>query len=263
MSALRGTWLLAMMFACASGGLGSALACRPTDAAAPAEVRSVDARGDILLTDGRIFRLSGVPWPSSNRPKSRERLQAELTVMLVNEAVLVDAASVPDRWGRIAGNAFVLKSGAASPQWVQGQLVEDGLVPPWPEVSARSCWAQLLEREMLARDGNLGVWSGLGRRVLALRLRHDAGTGMSQRVVFEGFVRSVRKGRSVTFVNFSGPRGKTPSWFISRGILADLLRLGRDPATFVGKRIRVRAELRHQTTPRLVVSLAEAVEVLD
>lgn len=242
---------LAAMLAAAA-----AQACEPPAGATGARLASIDERGDILLTDGRLVRLVGIAWPPAHQPGARARL-ARAVALLVQDAELVAGADArTDRWGRQAVQLF------AGPEWVQGRLVEDGHVLAWPEAAGRGCWPQLLERDMLARDGGLGVWSALGRRPLG-DARNMSEGGFARRLVFEGVVRSVRPGRSVTFVNFTGPRGVTPSWFVSKRLSADFSRSGRDVATFQGKRLRLRAEYSANPTPRLRVATPDGVEVLD
>ena len=86
---------------------------------------------------------------------------------------------------------------------------------------------------------------------------------MSRRVVFESRVASVRPGRRVTFVNFAGPRDQTPSWMLSARQIRDFQKAGRDPATFVGKRLRLRADMELLPRPRLSVAGAQAVDIVE
>jgi len=241
---------------------GGALACAP-DAGMPVAVAGVAPGGDIALSDGRTIRLSGLDWPGRERRRERERLVAGLQAMLTGEAVVLVVRGGADRWGRIAGDLFVLRRGGRAPLWVQGEMVEDGFVRLWPEAAARTCLADLKEREQLARQGGLGLWAALAQRPPQRRLPAQARMPISRRIVYEGVVHSVRRGRVVTFVNFVGPRGSTPSWLIGRRLAADLARSGRDPATFAGKRLILRAEFAAAPRPTLTVTLPEAVDVLE
>ena len=236
---------------------GIASACEPAGPLESVRILGVDFRGDIRLGDGRTIRLAGIAWPSAAAPAARRTLAAHVAAMTVGDDAGVVALGQPDRWGRVSAQVF------AGKEWVQGRLVEDGLALAWPEPAARGCWAELLERDMLARDGGLGVWSALGRRLAGLRLRDAASAGMSHRIVYEGRVRSVRPGRTITFVNFDGPRGKTPTLFIARRLSAEFARMGRDVATFSGKRLRVRAEFATAPALRLTVASPDGVEILD
>ena len=246
---------LAALF-CAVLAVAPVQACDDLAGAGFARVASVDARGEIRLTDGRVLRLAGIIWPSANRPETRAKLARIVAEMTQVGEVRTRVAAPIDRWGRHAAELI------AGKEWVQGRLVEDGHALAWPEAAVRTCWPKLLERDMLARDGKLGVWSALGRRP-----SHTVGwrreDGFPRRVVFEGVVRAVRSGRSVIFVNFVGPRASTPSWFVSKRLSADFSRSGRDVATFQGKRLRLRAEFSATPTPRLSVATPEGVELLD
>lgn len=223
-------------------------------------VVAVDGRGDITLGDGRIIRLAGLLWPRAGA--ARARMQAEVSAALLHERVLLGDIGIPDRWNRRAAQVHVVARTGGATHWLQGQLVEDGAVLPWPEAAARGCWAALSERMMLARSGRLGLFSPLGRRALR-QLGAKTHSALPAVVLYEGRVRSVRKGRSMTFVNFAGRRGATPALFLPAKMIDALRRNGRDAATFAGKRIRIWADVAAGTPPRLSIASVDALEVLE
>jgi hypothetical protein len=223
-------------------------------------VASVALNGDLTLADGRIVRLAGVAWPRSK--PARQRVVAEVSAAVLHERVVLKDVAGPDRWRRHAAQVFIAQPSGKDPAWVQGQLIEDGVLEAWPEPAARPCWAALTERLMLARTGQLGLWSALGRRQLK-RFGAKAHSALPDFVLYEGVVRSVRKGRSMTFVNFVGQRGRTPSLFLPGKMIAALRQHGRDAATFTGKRIRVWATVGPGTPARLSIASADGLEVLE
>ena len=240
---------------------GPAAACE-ADGAQPVVVQDVTNLGDIRLADGRSVRLAGLHWPERARGRERERLAAAVRAHVLHERVGLVVRASADRWGRLPGDLFISRDGKP-PLWLQGELAEDGMALAWPEAASRACWRALLERDTLGRLARSGVWSALARRPLHARLPAGQRVPISERVVYEGLVHSVRRGRAVTFVNFVGPRGTTPSWLIDRKLAGELQRAGRDPATFAGKRLVLRANYRAEPRLTLRVSMPEAVDVIE
>lgn len=255
---------LAGLLALSGHGLlsGAVLACQ-AEGAERVRVSAVSAHGDLRLADGRTVRLAGINWPERARARERERLAAAVQAHVLAETAGMVVRGAADRWGRLPVDLFVLSAEGRAPLWVQGELAEDGMALIWPEAASRPCWAALAERETLGRQARAGVWSALARRPLRSRLPVELRVPISGRVVYEGEVFSVRKGRSVTFVNFAGPRASTPSWLIDRKLAGALVSAGRDPATFAGKRLVLRAEYRAQPRLTLTVSSPEAVDVIE
>lgn len=239
-----------------------ALACEMTAQAEPASVVAVDVRGDLLLDDGRILKPASILWPGAEAPARRRALQTRLAVMLVGAPVAVDPVGVRDRWGRQAAQVFVLR-GHQPPLWLQGQLLEDGVARAWLNSGEAGCRSAVRTFEMLAREGRLGTWSVLGQRLHARSLRQMRAAGYGATVVYEGVVQSVRRGRSMTFVNFVGPRATTPSWFVPQRLERNLTRSGHNLALLAGKRIRLQAEISYQPRPRLYVVNPDALDVLE
>lgn len=238
--------------------ISTALSCEMSSRVEPVSVRDIDVRGDILIDDGRILRPVGILWPARHDDGARRRLQKSLLALLAAAPVMAEVAAKSDRWGRHAAQFHLLR-GRDEPIWIQGKLLEEGAVLGWSDASAR-CRSSVAEYEALGRDGQLGIWSALGQRTRSRALRLARTEGRSVATVYEGVVRSVRRGRSITFVNFEGPRKTTPSWYVSKRLEQQL---GRDLALLAGKRVRLRAELNYQPRMRLYVQGPEGVDILE
>lgn len=230
-------------------------------------VVALDKDGDIRLQDGRVLRLAGLDWPAQDQAEQRAALRQRWAELVmpggVARRVSARITGEKDRWGRQAAQVFVLGPDTDPPVWLQGGLLSSGLVVAWPEPAMAMCWAAALAAETRARAAGSGLWSGLHQHDGSTLLRAGGDSPMSRRVVFESRVASVRPGRRVTFVNFAGPRDQTPSWMLSARQIRDFQKAGRDPATFVGKRLRLRADMELLPRPRLSVAGAQAVDIVE
>lgn len=250
---------LAMMVASCRSGL-TAEPCA-FEAALPDRALSIHQTGDILLESNGLVRLAAVDWPPRDKVASRRLLTATLHALLMGESLRLVPVGARDRWGRLPVRLAAGEGGDRV--WIEGQLLEEGLLRAWPEGAGDPCWGAALEREAQARTERIGLWSAVGQRAQRGQLRGAEGRSGSGRVVFTGIVRSVRAGRAVTFVNFVGPRGRTPSWMMSRRQMEQFRKAGRDPATFTGKTLRLRATLGASAAGRLEVAGPMFMEILE
>lgn len=242
---------------------GAAGACAVPEGPASAVV-SVARTGEIVLADGRIMSLAGVDWPGVGRSVERDRAWRALERLARGGEVRVASSAPPDRWGRRAASLHIsAPDGPPHPAWAQGVLASLGLVRAWPDAAMRACWTELLRLERSAREAGLGVWSPLAGRVSRARLRKAGPAPEGSRIVFEGRVRSVREGRSVVFINFAGAPRASPFLSLNRRELPAWRAEGLDPATFSGKRLRVRGVIARSASMRMDVSGPLAVEVME
>lgn len=239
----------------------------PAHSAESVAVVALDSDGDIRLKDGRVLRLAGIDWPAKDQAEQRSVLRLRWAQIVMQDGVprrlSAQIAGERDRWGRQAAQIFVSGSGSETAFWMQGGLLSSGLATAWPEPAMTICWAAALAAEERARVARAGLWSDFHHHDGSGLLRARGENPMSRRVVFESRVASVRPGRRVTFVNFAGPCDRTPSWMLSARQIRDFRKAGRDPAIFVGKRLRVRAELEQLPRPRLSVAGPQAVDILE
>lgn len=248
---------------CLLGAQAAPGAACPAANGAGVTVTAVARTGEISLADGRILRLAGIDWPPVDRPGARDRLRTVVIRLVEGATATIGVTGPRDRWGRHAGHLVLhAADGPPQPLWLQETLLALGLTRAWPEPSLAPCWQQLLAAEAQARQAGLGLWSPLLRRThrALARQRRQA---LSSRAVFEARVRSVRTGRTATFVNFDGPRPETPFVLLRNRDLSSWRKEGLDPATFSGKRLRVRGILSSNTTPRLELAGPMAVDVLE
>lgn len=226
-----------------------ARACNVSEAE-PVAVLRLAGTGDVLLADDRTATLEGINWPARDEPGARAALLAELDLLLAAGPVRALFTGAQDRWQRRPAQLAV--SAGHETIWVQGMLLEYGLTYAWPGEAAPRCWQELLAREANARKAGRGIWAGMRNP-----------SHISPRLVYEGIVRSVRPGRRVTFVNFDGPRDQAPGWMLTARQVESFRQAGRDPATFVGKRLRLRATVEQGEKRRLTVVAPHMVEVLE
>lgn len=226
--------------------LAGLLAALPVRAACPFDGRpatglvGIDAQGDLHMTAGGPARLAGILWPGSRRATARTSLKATVEALLLGERLVAVEAGGADRWGRRALHLAVQAGGARTALWLQEELLREGLVHALPG-PGDPCRQGLIDAEAAARRERLGVWSAVHRRARRWGVTGTSMMTLPGLVVYEGRVRSVRSGRRVVFVNFSGKRDRVPSLMLTQKQSAVLRASGRDPATFVGKTLTVRA----------------------
>jgi len=232
------------------GWLATAAAACDLAGAEPVTVLRLAETGDLFLADGRIITLEGIDWPARDEPARRAALVSALEHLFTAGSVRALFSVGVDRWRRQTAQLAVVVAGDTA--WIQGMLLEDGLTFAWSGAAAPRCWPDLLSHEALAREAGRGLWSA-----------PPSPSRITARVIYEGRVRSVRPGRRMTFVNFDSPGGQSPGWMLTQRQMAAFRQAGRDPATFVGKRLRLRAVAEPGEKRRLTAVAPHMVEVLE
>lgn len=236
--------------------VNDALGC---DLPSPVDLQLIHANGlgDVRLSDGRTIFPVGVLWPSRDDKVQRDVALASLLEALSGGALRLSVSGPADRWGRLPAEIAARNGTGLAVE----PMLTQGLVAAWPHEPRPACWARLVAAEAEARRQHRGIWLPADPQQpwLAAPVGED-GLLPSRRVVFEGRVRSVRKGRRVLFINFDGTREKTPYLLLSGKQADEFRKVGRDPATFVGKRIVVRALTGEGDARRLSVESPRMVE---
>jgi hypothetical protein len=231
-----------------------------------AEVRSIDERLDLTLTDGTVLKLAGIEpvFPTPDAPSldlwARSRLSARLAGREIAFRALGERT---DRWGRVPALIF---SEAGSPHGsmvsVAAAVLEAGLGRFSPADEVHACRAQFLAAENLARTGKLGLWADPYYAVIAANdsdaLYEKTGTS----VIVEGRVIGVDTGRFRTRLSLGQKRGRDLLVTIASGDMEKLREAGLEPGTLEGKILRIRGLLDAKLGPRIEVSSPDAIEVV-
>lgn len=146
---MRLLWLLLVVL------LGSAVVASEDGTVTVAQVPS----GNLLeLDDGRLVRLAGIRLPAEGG-RARQGLAAQAQAALAGLAEgrvvrLEPAALAGDRHGRLVAQLW-----RDDGLWLQGALLEQGLVQVQTRPGEVTLAAEMMAREQAARSAGTGVWA--------------------------------------------------------------------------------------------------------
>lgn len=227
--------------------------------------RVIDAQ-TILMTDGKIIRLSGIDYPyipggdtSEFALKGKERLEKLLPqaaeVMIWQSRNLKTGRT--NRMGHALAHIVTKKDGA----WINGTLVREGLAFTMTDIATPDMASQLYANEDLARKEQKGLWvkdSPYGVLPAA-----DASKGDGMFRIVEGTVARAASSKNNLFLNFGNDMRKDFTVMISPALRKTLARRGIDLLGLSGKKIRVRGWIRQWNGPFMELDSAERLEVLS
>lgn len=228
-----------LVFSAASTRAGEA-DCRP-EGAEPAEITAITRQGGIRLRDGRELKLAHLlPADGSGQPDA-EFEPGHLETWLSGQRVGWKPAGEPDRWGRIPANLFLREPSGAWPAfWLQAGLAQHGWAALWPGRLASGCLARLLAAERRALVAGRGIWAPDAQDLALAGLGRDPAGALGRRIAVILRVRSVRNGRSGSFVNFVPSLHGSPALFLTTRQMEALRHAQRDPFSWQGKRVLLR-----------------------
>jgi len=218
------------------------------------EGRVVEVRsGDVLALDnGLVVRLAGLQAPRMDEPGA-EAARADLEKRALGKRVaLFYGGARRDAFGRALAQVRL----EDTRQWVQGALLDDGVVRERTFADNRALAAPMLDAEAKARQAKRGVWALAGYQV---RLPQEVTARIDGFQIVEGRVRSAFPGRDGYEVEMEGARDGFLVE-VSRSAAADLAAAGHPPQSLVGRLVRVRGAVGRDGLMR--VDHPEAVEVL-
>jgi micrococcal nuclease len=218
----------------------------------------------IMLQGGDEVRLAGIlaPKPWQLRPDAG-RTAAALPVRATQElGEIVRGRRVTlefeerrsDRNGRALAQVQTDDG-----LWVQGEMLTRGLARVYTLPDSRARAPEMLALETQARRARRGLWAAAEFRIVdATETPRLVGSFQ----IVEGQVRDVRRGREQTYVHFGADRRADLTLTIA---YADLRRFRggvRDPASFAGRRLRVRGWLKSFDGPVIEATHPEQIELL-
>jgi micrococcal nuclease len=213
------------------------------------EVRS----GDVLALDnGLVVRLAGLEAPRFG-DLGASAAQADLERLTQGHKVaLYYGGARRDAFGRALAQVRL----EDSRQWVQGVLLNDGVVRERTFADNRALSAPMLAAEAHARRARRGLWAISAYQVM---LPREVTTRTDGFQIVEGRVRSAFRGRSGVELDLEGAHdGFTVE--VSRAAAADLTAAGHPPESLIGKLVRVRGPVGRDGLMRL--DHPEAIEPL-
>jgi micrococcal nuclease len=231
-------------------------------------VRIVD--GETLgLDDGSELRLIGALAPRAidvgAEPggwAAEYRTREELRAFVAGKSVeLAFGGDRLDRYGRLQAHAYLLDGGQR--RWVQGHLLEQGLARAYVLAGNRACANELLAAERVAREAGRGLWSDAAYQV---REASSAAELEAYRATFQiiaGRIARVSTARGTVYLNFDRRWRQGFSAFLRSGDQVVAGAFGQDLRALEGRQIRVRGWIEGRGAPRIDLSTAGLLEVLD
>ncbi len=228
----------------------------------------------LLLSDGRTVRLLGVTAPkfasvnterAGARPLRAEQAKAELATLVDGRTVVIATdRRVEDRYGRLLAHIFLDDAPDAETDhgWVQGALVDAGLVRVSSFADNRTMVQDLLAREARARVAGRGLWSDPAYRVRSATQPEDIARRVGRFEIVEGTVLSVGEAGGRLFLNFGTDFAKDFTVVVVRRDVASFQAEGTDLKSFANRKIRVRGWVELRGGPMMAATHPEQIELL-
>lgn len=217
-----------------------ALPCEP-EGALRTEIAGHDEDGIFTITEGYRIRLANIIWPDHLEPGQRQLLASQLDAAMKEQEISWKPAAGPDRWGVTPAHLFLKeKGGMLQPFWLQGGLVEAGILPGWPDQPNSPCWTRLKEHEAVAIKARKGYWAPRAQAARHRTLEASREAHAGRKIAALWRVRSVRPWRSMHFVNFVPSFRGGPSIGLTRKQMTLLSEAQKNPAQWQGKWIIAR-----------------------
>lgn len=269
-SSLRHALGLAMAVFCSLPVRADPLPCQP-EGAQPFQASRIAEDGTLTLADGRdliiahilhddVAPLDGAAGSMAPLPGWQTRLAA----WLAGQTVSWKPAGEPDRWGRIPANLFLREpDGNLPPFWLQAGLVHHGHAALWPQRQPAGCLETLRAAEKQAIAHQKGRWDAVMQtRTLAAISRAEAAQ-IGRRFAMVLQVKDVRPWHEGTFVNFMPSFHGAPSVFLTSRQMEALRNAQRDPYSWQGKRLLLRAVVNEPGLRKLRIESIDQVLPID
>lgn len=243
---------------------GNALATDPCPGPSPetpmVRLAGSDAKGDLLLDDGRRIRLVGLA-PRQDEAETA-RFVAALAAWQGRDLRLVILAE-PDRWGRIPARLLAEPdTQATAPLDLSVALIRSGAAWHLPDSVSSPCDALLRaaasnttrpSRQIGPKPANLVD----GHDVAALKVH------AGRVIVLEGRIASIGERPQRSYLNFSRRRGAGASVVVSRRLWREMREVGWTARTLTGKRVWARGVLSGPDGLSLELPSRAALELID
>ncbi len=213
--------------------------------------RVIDA-GTLLLSDGKIVRLTGFDYPFIH---GKQDGGAVVAAKLFLEDLLPKGTELQlyqtrdqkipriDRMGHSIAHIVRKKDGT----WINGMLVRKGMAWAAPDAAAPDMAPALYTQEILARKEESGLWGK--DSAFPLLTPDNAGEGEGAFRVVEGVVNRAATSRNNLYLNFGEDWKKDFTVMITPAQRRQMARSGIDPMALGGQRVRVRGWIRAWNGP--------------
>ena len=220
-------------------------------------VVSVHSGDSFTLDSGLEVRLAGVEAPRGDQPFA-DQTRTALTLLTVGRKVqLLYGGARRDRYGRALAQVKLVDHG----DWVEGELLRQGVVRARTWADNRAMARAMLEDEAYARNRKLGLWALKDYGVLTPpETEGHAGFQIVEGRVLGSTAAADGSGLALQFQRGSGERFTAE---IDAKALADFRTAGEAPDKLAGKLLRVRGPVRYGPDgPVMKLDHPEQVELL-
>jgi micrococcal nuclease len=236
--------------------LGLAAAARSEDAAVVARVLA----GNLLeLEDDRMVRLAGIRLPAAAdaqaAPDLPARAQAALAGLVEGGAVrLAPTDPGRDRHGRLVAQVW-----RQDGLWLQGALLEQGLVQVQTRPGEVALAAEMAAREDQARRAGLGLWA---HRRFGARPAHQVRSLVGSFQIVQGRVVRVAPTERYLYLNFGADWRSDFTLRVARASARSFRDAGIDLEQLAGHEVEVRGFVLEAGGPLIELSHPEQMQVL-
>jgi endonuclease YncB( thermonuclease family) len=245
---------------------GGALACDGLADGPAGTVTAVPDGNSVVLDSGIAVRLIGTSAPVTDREPGAsadphaQAAQAGLAALVKGKPVRLGLdAEETDRYGEMEAELF-LDDPAGT--WIEGALLAAGLARVEPSPVNQRCITEMLTAEAAARAAGLGIW---GDPDYSVRDANDPASlaGLAGRYeLAEGRIVSVGTTARRAYLDFGHVWKDDVTATIGAKTLAQFSAAGIDPASFRGKRIRVRGWVEDHDGPAIEIESPAQIELL-
>lgn len=228
-------------------------------------VAAVPDGGTLILDNGEMVRLTGIQAPKlslgrtdmDDWPLAQEARDYLADRVLGKSVQLWQAGAKRDRHNRLLAQVV-----DAQGNWLQADLVTQGLARTYSFPDNRACIVTLYTHENAARVARRGIWSHQMFKIHAAE-QPEGLTGLDgELVLVEGRVLRADKAGSRIYLNFGRVWREDFTVVIGRAAQKLFQEEGQDPLVLENALIRVRGWLETYDGPRVEVTHPEQIEVL-
>jgi micrococcal nuclease len=211
--------------------------------------------GNLLeLDDGRLVRLAGIRLPTGAAARDLARAEDALAGLVERRVVRLELADPPrDRHGRLVAQLW-----RHDGLWLQGALLEQGLVQVQTRPGETALAAEMAALEQAARSTRTGIWAH-GR--FAPRPAHQVGALVGSFQVVQGHVMRVEPTERYIYLNFGRDWRVDFTLRVARSSAPSFRDAGIDLEQLEGQDVEVRGYVLEAGGPLIELSHPEQIRL--
>ena len=223
----------------------------------PTAVEAIDGQS-LRLADGTILRLAGIVAPDAQiGPERRVAEEARKALQTLAVGRSLQPQQPTDR--RDLHDRLLVQVVTGEGRWLQGELLQAGLVRVWTQSDAIERSAEMLALEAKAREARRGLWA---LPYFAILSPETAPAALDRFQIAEFTVAEVARVRGTVYLNAGSDWRSDLTVRLERPAAKLFADAKQDLSALKGKKIRVRGWLRLYNGPFMDVTHPQQIEVL-